>query len=154
MRPSTHEDGFQVDLTLLRPMGTGSGRDKNLSPGRMGYTMSRKLKKSIVKIRNSDELCCARAIVTMKAWCHRNDRHHMPRNEWKNLRDGYPLQGTLARQLHQGGEEVWGPEHTKELWEPCDTEEVLFDFRLVPIGRRRRWRDTDTMERTCAECGK
>ena len=65
---SFHPDqGFQVDLTLVRPMGTGSGREKNLSPGRMGYTMSRKLKKSIIPIINSDELCCARAIVTLKA---------------------------------------------------------------------------------------
>ena len=66
------EDGFQLDLTLLRPMGTGSGHGKRLNPGRMGYQMSRNVKKSIVEIRNKDELCCARAIVTMKA-----------RAEWK-----------------------------------------------------------------------
>ena len=130
MNPSTHEDGFQMDLTLLRPMGTGSGHGKRLNPGRMGVTMSRKLKTSIIPIVNSDKLCCVRAIVTMKAHCHRNDRHHMPRNEWKNLRDGFSQQRILAQQLHQGGEEVWGPEHVKELWEPCDTEEVLFDFSI------------------------
>ena len=66
------EDGFQLDLTLLRPMGTGSGHGKRLNPGRMGYQMSREVKKSIVEIRNQDALCCARAIVTMKA-----------RAEWK-----------------------------------------------------------------------
>ena len=66
------EDGFQLDLTLLRPMGQGSGRGKRLNPGRMGYQMSREVKKSIVEIKNKDELCCARAIVTMKA-----------RAEWK-----------------------------------------------------------------------
>ena len=59
--------GFQVDLTLVRPMSAGSGRDKKLSPGRLGYTLSRKLKKSIIPILNSDELCCARALVTLKA---------------------------------------------------------------------------------------
>ena len=70
---SFHPDqGFQLDLTLVRPMGTGSGREKDLSPGRMGYVMSRKIKNSIICIRNSDELCCARAIVTLKA-----------RAEWK-----------------------------------------------------------------------
>ena len=75
------DQGFQLDLTLVRPMGTGSGREKNLRPGRMGVAMSRQLKKSILPIINSDELCCARAIVTMRAWCHRNDRntwYHMP----------------------------------------------------------------------------
>ena len=65
---SFHPDqGFQMDLTLVRPMGAGSGRDKYFSPGRMGYTMSRQLKKSILPIVNSDELCCARALVTLKA---------------------------------------------------------------------------------------
>ena len=61
------DQGFQMDLTLVRPMGAGSGRDKKLSPGRMGYTMSRHMKTSIIPILNSDELCCARAIVTLKA---------------------------------------------------------------------------------------
>ena len=61
------EDGFQLDLTILRPMGTGSGHGKRLNPGRMGVDMSRNLKTSIVEIRNKDALCCARAIVTMKA---------------------------------------------------------------------------------------
>ena len=65
---SFHPDqGFQLDLTLVRPLGTGSGHDKKLNPGRMGYVMSRNVKHSIVEIRNKDELCCARAIVTMKA---------------------------------------------------------------------------------------
>ena len=59
--------GFQIDLTLVRPMGVGSGREKELSPGRMGYKLSRNLKKSIIPIVNSDELCCARSIVTLKA---------------------------------------------------------------------------------------
>ena len=48
-------------------MGSGSGHGKRLNPGRMGVTMSRNVKTSIVEIRNSDELCCARAIITMKA---------------------------------------------------------------------------------------
>ena len=61
------EDGFQVDLTLLRPMGSGSGHGKRLNPGRMGVAMSRQVKTSIVEIRNKDDLCCARGLVTMKA---------------------------------------------------------------------------------------
>ena len=61
------DDGFQLDLTLVRPMGTGSGNDKKLNPRRMGYQMSREVKHSIVEIKNKDDLCCARAIVTMKA---------------------------------------------------------------------------------------
>ena len=64
--------GFQLDVTLVRPLGTGSGHEKGFNPGRMGYDLSRNMKNSIIEIRNKDELCCARAIVTMKA-----------RAEWK-----------------------------------------------------------------------
>ena len=58
---------FQVDLTLVRPMGSGSGRDKDLSPGRRGAQMSRLVKTSVIEIQNKDALCCARAIVTLMA---------------------------------------------------------------------------------------
>ena len=61
------DQGFTLDLTLVRPMGTGRGRNKELRPGRMPYALSRSVKQSIVPIHNNDELCCARAIVTMRA---------------------------------------------------------------------------------------
>ena len=32
-------------------------------------------KKSVIKIQNDDELCCARAIVTMKTYCDLGSRH-------------------------------------------------------------------------------
>ena len=43
------DQGFQLDLTLVHPMGQGSGNDRQLNPGRMGYTMSRLVKNSIMK---------------------------------------------------------------------------------------------------------
>ena len=55
--------------------------------------------------------------------------------------DPYPWSVALFKAR---GRPVWGPEHTKELWEPCDTEEVW----------RGGHRSTDTMEKTCKECGK
>ena len=120
------EDGFQLDITLLRPMGTGSGHGKRLNPGRMGVAMSRNVKKSIVEIRNQDELCCARAIVTMKALAEwkaakkREEGNEVPallqtlrteereaRKDYETLRDTrktskktLQLQTSLAQQLH------------------------------------------------------
>ena len=48
---SFHPDqGFQLDLTLVRSFGTGSGREKGLNPGRMGYPMSQQTKNSIILI--------------------------------------------------------------------------------------------------------
>ena len=56
-------------------------------------------KRCIIPIRNSDALCCARAIVTMRAHCHRNEGKEEIR-KYQNLRKGYPVQTTMARQLH------------------------------------------------------
>ena len=135
------EDGFQLDLTLLRPMGTGSGHGKRLNPGRMGVAMSRNVKKSIVEIRNSDELCCARAIVTMKALAEwkeakkREEGNEVPallqtlrteereaRKDYETLRDtrktskkGLQLQTSLAQQLHLMAGVPKGPCGREEL---------------------------------------
>ena len=59
--------GFQLDLTLVRPFGRGSGNGKRLNPGRVGYDLFRLTKTSLVEIENKDELCCAGAIVTVQA---------------------------------------------------------------------------------------
>ena len=135
------EDGFQIDLTLLRPMGTGSGHGKRLNPGRMGVAMSRQVKKSIVEIRNSDDLCCARAIVTMKALAEykvaekkREEGAEVPAllqtlkekeeellTEYETLRDTklekrkITLQRLLANRLHERAGVPKGPCGRKEL---------------------------------------
>ena len=138
------EDGFQLDITLLRPMGTGSGHGKRLNPGRMGVAMSRHVKTSIVEIRNSDELCCARAIVTMKALAEckaaekkrtqGEERNEVPTllqklkeeeeellTEYKTLRDTKlekrktTLQRLLAHRLHEMAGVPKGPCGRDEL---------------------------------------
>ena len=45
-------------------------------------------------IRNDDELCCARAIVTAKAKLDSDPN-------WNNVRLGRTIQGDLATQLHE-----------------------------------------------------
>ena len=79
-----------------------------------------KRKKSIIPIKNRDDLCCARAIVTMRAWCHRNDPVHFdssahPWRDWCNCRDGFSCQGVLARELHQAAGVAEGPCGLPEL---------------------------------------
>ena len=92
------EDGFQLDLTLLRPMGTGSGHGKRLNPGRMGVAMSRQVKKSIVEIRNSDDLCCARALVTMKARAELEIVKRKVKEQEEKLIPDQPLLQTLKEE--------------------------------------------------------
>ena len=74
-----------------------------------------KRKRSIIPIKSSDDLCCARAIVTMRAWCHRNDPGHMSRNIWNILRNGYPQQAYQARKLHRLAGVAEGPCGIPEL---------------------------------------
>lgn len=63
------DDTFSVELTVVRTPGRGGGGGRNKA-GRLGkQTIGRllKTKRSIIEIKNKDKLCCARAIVTMKA---------------------------------------------------------------------------------------
>ena len=53
---------FRCGGKLTFPLCAACVREQQQVP------MSRQVKTSIVEIRNSDELCCARAIVTLKAW--------------------------------------------------------------------------------------
>ena len=51
-------------------------------------------KKSIIQIKNKDQLCCARALVTAMA---RHEKHP----QWDNIRQGRGIQRELALQLHE-----------------------------------------------------
>ena len=110
-----HPDrGLQVDVVLVRMPTPGSGR-KKYNVGLRAMENDSKRKKSIIRIQNKDELCCARAIVTMRAWCHRNDPGHMPWNEWRTLLQGCKRQGIRARELHQAAGVPEGPCGIPEL---------------------------------------
>ena len=101
--------GLQIDVVLVRMPAPGSGR-KKYNVGLRAFEKDSQRKRSIIQIKNKDQLCCARAIVTMRAWCHRNDR-----NTWLTLRDGYSQQGILAHQLHQAAGVPEGPCGLPEL---------------------------------------
>ena len=110
-----HPDrGFQVDVIIVRMPATGSGCGRKRDVGFRACEKDSKRKRSIIQIKNKD-LCCARAIVTMRAHCHRNDPGHMPWNTWKTLRDGYPRQGVMARDLHRLAGVPEGPCGLREL---------------------------------------
>ena len=110
-----HPDrGLQINVVLVRMPTPGSGRKKR-NVGLRAFEKDSARKKSIIRIHNQDNLCCARAIVTMKAHCHRNDPGHMPRNNWVTLRDGRPRQGIMARELHRAAGVPEGPCGIPEL---------------------------------------
>ena len=72
-------------------MGRGAG-NKRIRKASRALDKLLDSKKSVVKIKNDDELCYARAIVTMKAYCDHGSRHP----KYDSLRRGRPLQKRQA----------------------------------------------------------
>ena len=79
---------FETELTLICTPPSGSGRGKERSVGRRNVEAFLKAKHSVIQIKNTNELCCAQAIVTMKACLYKGDNVD-GRHLYENLRDGY-----------------------------------------------------------------
>ena len=79
-------------LTLVRTPSTG-GEYKKYNIKTLSYEDMLLKKQSIIAIRNKDQLCCARTIVTLKARLEKD-------SQYKNLRQGRPIQTRLAKLLH------------------------------------------------------
>ena len=108
------QQGFEVLLSVVAMPTPGSGHGKKYNPGRRCLEKVLKNKRSIITIKNQDSLCCARAIVTMRAHCHR-DRDSESKALWDTLRQGYPRQTTMARELHRLAGVPEGPCGFEEL---------------------------------------
>ena len=87
------KDDFFADMTLVETPSAG-GRFKKYNIKSLSFEEMLQKKQCIITIRNKDELCCARAIVTLKA---RVDQD----SQYPNLCKGYPIQTRLAKELHR-----------------------------------------------------
>ena len=87
---------------------------KKHNPGRRCLDRENKKKRCIVPIKNRDALCCARAIVTMRAHCHK-DQGVDGFRQWDNLKRGRPVQQHQAQELHRQAGVTEGPCGLKEL---------------------------------------
>ena len=106
--------GFQVDVVFVSMPGRGSGRHKQRNVGRLCLDRDNKKKQCIIPIRNRDALCRARAIVTMRAHCHK-DQGVDEFRDWDNLKRGRPVQLRQAQALHQQAGVAEGPCGLPEL---------------------------------------
>ena len=104
------DDSFSLHISHIRDPGQGAGNQR-IRKGSMALEKLLDLKKSVIKIKNDDELCCARAIVTMKAYCDFGSRHP----EYDSLRRGRPIQERHARDLHRQAGVPEGPCGLPEL---------------------------------------
>ena len=119
--------GFEVMLSVIAMPTPGSGKRKH-NPGRRCLEKTLQKKRAVITIKNQDALCCARAIVTMRAHCHR-DRDGESKARWDTLRRGRQLQTTEARELHQQAGVPEGPCGLEELQTFQDT--LGSDYQLL-----------------------
>ena len=67
------DDSFSLHISHIRDPERGAGNQR-IRKASMALDKLLDSKKSVIKIQNDDELCCARAIVTMKAYCDHGSR--------------------------------------------------------------------------------
>ena len=130
------DGGFQVDVVMVSMPGPGTGHRKKHNPGRLCLDRENKKKRCIIAINNNDQLCCARAIVTMRAHCHKQDGVDALRL-WDSLKKGYPVQQRQAQELHQQAGVAEGPCGLEELRQfqqalGCDYQ-LLVMTRIKPF---------------------
>jgi len=96
------DDSFQLSITQVHHAPQGTGRPRRGKPGHPTMELLTKTSKSVIRIQNKDELCCARALVVAKA---KVDQH--PKE--KAIRQGKSLQRTLALELQHEANVPLGP---------------------------------------------
>ena len=87
------DDSFQLSFTQVRAAPQRSGKKRKMKLGHSHPETFKRLKESVVQIKNKDVLCCARAIVTAKA---KVDNHP----KWSSFRHGRSIQRAEALNLH------------------------------------------------------
>ena len=110
-------------MTHVRNPGRGSGK-KRLKLGTRHIEKMLKSKKSVVIIQNDDELCCARALVTVKAYRDKDPRY-------RDIRRARPVQGTLARELHHLASVPEGPCGLNEI---AIFQRYLSEYQLIVVS--------------------
>ena len=128
--------GFQVDVVFVSMPGQGLGRGRKCNPGRRCLDRENKKKRPIVTIKNRDALSCARAIVTMRTHCHKDDGTDGFR-QWENLKRGLPMQQRQAQDLHRQAGVAEGPcglEELRQFQQALGSQYLLFVMtRMKPF---------------------
>ena len=105
---------FHVDVMFVSMPCPGSGRGQKRNPGRQCLDRENKKKRCIITINNREDLCCARAIVTMRGYCQK-DQGVVGLRQWDNPKRGLPVQQRQAQELHRQAGVAEGPCAIEEL---------------------------------------
>ena len=96
------DDSFQLSITQAHHAPQGSGKPCRGKPGHPTLQMLTRNSKSVIRIQNKDELCCARALVVAKARVDQHPKYH-------SIRQGTKLQKELALLLYHEANVPFGP---------------------------------------------
>ena len=88
--------GLNATLTFITYPDKGRKGPAFKNPNRFPFDLMHKKKECMITIKSTDDLCCARGIFTMKEYVDGD-----PQKQYRNLRDGTPIQARLAKQLHR-----------------------------------------------------
>ena len=119
------QEGMQVHLVHVgMPQGGVASRKRK----RYGFKLSKFLdsKHSVLRIKNKDSLCLARALVTDIA----RQEHHP---DWNTIRQGCTLQGILAQDLHK---KACVPEGFCGLPEVAKFQAELDDYQIIVLSAK------------------
>ncbi|KAL9960272.1 hypothetical protein ACROYT_G033710 [Oculina patagonica] len=122
----TMDDTFNMNISHVRDPGTGS-TSRDIKLGLDPIEKILKEKKAVVQIKNTDDLCCARALVTAQAYRNFGSQH--PR--YRGLKKGGQEQTEAARDLHRAAGVPEGP---------CGLDQItlfqshLRDYQIVVVS--------------------
>ena len=125
------DDSFQLSLTQVLDAPRGS-RPQYCRPGQRNQAAFRFLKRSILRINNTDNLCCARAIVTAKAYVD-------PHPKWESFKRGFKIQTLEAKRLHAEVDVPIGPCGYDELKQFAQAPS-LFGYQLLIVDAKRQYK--------------
>ena len=125
-------DTFKVSITHARHGPNGTGHPRKRKPKHKATETLRLQKKSVIRIKNRDLLCCARALVTAKA------KLEQPQH-WENIRKGRPRQTKLAEELHANAGVAFGACGYQELQ---TFQNHLADFEIILVDAERGYTAT------------
>ena len=123
------DDSFQLSFTHVRKAPSGSGKKRKMKPGHSNPETFKRFKESVVTIKNDDELCCARAIVTAKA---KVDSHP----NWDGFKKGRKIQTKQAVAFHKEVGVPFGPCGYDEL-QTFAMAPSLYDYQLLLVDATR-----------------
>ena len=115
------DESFGIELVHVNAV---SGSGYKMKP-MVDVTKMLESKKSIIQIRNSDKLCCARALVTAIA---RIENHP----QWNSIRQGRDIQKQLALELHEKAKVpvgICGLEEVKQF------QTVLHEYQIHVLSK-------------------